>query len=222
VSRHAGYAVAVDRFGIVTYSAHCACGWQGSDTLAPQDAAQTLAAHIRRATAEDAATAAYLARNGTHWRFNDGGREAAGYRGSTGDCVIRALTLATYPEVVAHPDIPEAGTRYKSMYDALQRRQKAYVKKTLKQDTLGRHSVRNGVINPVYREMLKDAGWRLTATKAKRPRVHLRAEELPAGRLIVEVNRHLVAVIDGVIYDTFDSSRDGTRPVYSYWEAPNA
>jgi hypothetical protein len=33
---------------------------------------------------------------------------------------------------------------------------------------------------------------------------HLRAEELPPGRLIVATSAHLVAVIDGVIYDTHD------------------
>jgi hypothetical protein len=220
MSHAAGSTLTVNRFGINTYSARCECGWESGDTLSAPDALQSLHRHRINAIVADAYSASLVAESS--WRFNDGGRKAAGYRGSTGDCVIRALTLATYPEVVAHPDIPEAGARYKSMYDALQRRQKAYVKKTLKQDTLGRHSVRNGVINPVYREMLKDAGWRQTPTKARRPRVHLRAEELPAGRVIVEVNRHLVAVIDGVIYDTFDSSRDGTRPVYSYWEAPNA
>jgi hypothetical protein len=34
--------------------------------------------------------------------FNDGGRSAAGYKGSTGDCVVRAIAIATckpYTEV---------------------------------------------------------------------------------------------------------------------------
>lgn len=48
-------------------------------------------------------------------------------------------------------------------------------------------------------------------------RGHLREGELPNGRLIVSVSRHMVAVIDGVIYDTHDPSRDGTRCVYGYW-----
>lgn len=41
--------------------------------------------------------------------------------------------------------------------------------------------------------------------------VHLLADELPAGRLIVSCSRHITAVIDGVIHDTFDPSREGTR-----------
>jgi hypothetical protein len=49
--------------------------------------------------------------------------------------------------------------------------------------------------------------------------VHLRADELPPGRLIVNVSRHTVAVIDGVIHDTYDPSRDGTRCVYGYFQA---
>jgi hypothetical protein len=48
-------------------------------------------------------------------------------------------------------------------------------------------------------------------------RVHLRERELPSGRLIVSVSRHMVAVIDGVIHDTHDPSRGGTRCVYGYW-----
>jgi hypothetical protein len=48
-------------------------------------------------------------------------------------------------------------------------------------------------------------------------RVHLRADELPAGRIICQVSRHLCAVIDGVVYDTHDPTRDGTRCVYGYW-----
>ena len=48
-------------------------------------------------------------------------------------------------------------------------------------------------------------------------KVHLRSEELPSGILIVAVSRHLTVVKNGVIYDTHDCSRDGTRCVYGYW-----
>jgi hypothetical protein len=52
------------------------------------------------------------------------------------------------------------------------------------------------------------AGWK----------VHLRDGELPMGRLVVNVSRHSVAVIDGVINDTFDDQHGGTRCVYGYWK----
>ena len=47
--------------------------------------------------------------------------------------------------------------------------------------------------------------------------VHLNPNELPKGRIICRVTRHYVAVINGVINDTYDCSRDGTRCVYGYW-----
>jgi len=31
------------------------------------------------------------------------------------------------------------------------------------------------------------------------------------------LSRHLTTVIDGVIYDTYDPSREGTRCVYGYY-----
>lgn len=50
--------------------------------------------------------------------------------------------------------------------------------------------------------------------------VHLVSQELPGGRLIVSVSKHLTAVIDGVIHDTHNPSRSGTRCVYGYWQCP--
>ena len=52
--------------------------------------------------------------------------------------------------------------------------------------------------------------------------VHLRGDELPSGRLVVSVSKHLTAVIYGVIHDTHDCSRGETRCVYGYWQQPNA
>ena len=61
-------------------------------------------------------------------------------------------------------------------------------------------------------------------------KVHLLAEELPSGRLIVRLSGHLCAVIDGVIHDTHDPQRAtlifdpgcaqgriAQRCVYGYW-----
>lgn len=48
-------------------------------------------------------------------------------------------------------------------------------------------------------------------------KVHLRENELPKGNIVVSVSGHLTCVKDGVIYDTYDCSRDGTRCVYGYW-----
>ena len=48
-------------------------------------------------------------------------------------------------------------------------------------------------------------------------KVHLRARELPKGRLVVSCSKHWTAVIDGVIHDNHDPSRGGRRCVYGYW-----
>jgi hypothetical protein len=48
-------------------------------------------------------------------------------------------------------------------------------------------------------------------------RVHLNAHELPKGKLIANVSKHFVAVVDGLIHDTYDCSRGGKRCVYGYY-----
>jgi hypothetical protein len=47
--------------------------------------------------------------------------------------------------------------------------------------------------------------------------VHLRPDELPDGVLIAKVSKHLTAIINGVIHDTHDPSRNGNRCVYGYY-----
>jgi hypothetical protein len=47
--------------------------------------------------------------------------------------------------------------------------------------------------------------------------IHLRRGELPMGKLIVSVSKHLVAVVDGIVQDTHDCTRSGNRCVYGYW-----
>ena len=68
-------------------------------------------------------------------------------------------------------------------------------------------------------EYLAKQGWHWTTTMTigSGCKVHLTADELPVGRLIVKISKRLVAVIDGTIHDTTDPSRDGKRCVYGYW-----
>ena len=49
-------------------------------------------------------------------------------------------------------------------------------------------------------------------------KVHLTRHELPSGRLIVRVSKHLTTMIDGVINDIYNPSRDGKRCVYGYYQ----
>ena len=140
-----------------------------------------------------------------NWVYDDGGREAAGFRGDAGDCVTRAIAIAT-----RRP--------YREVYDDLFEGARA---KPDKRIAGGRRSPRDGVLPKVYRPYLERLGlpWTPTMSIGSGTTVHLRSNELPPGRLIVRCSKHLTAVIDGMIHDTHDPSRDGTRAVYGYWRA---
>jgi len=141
------------------------------------------------------------------FEFDDGGRKAAGYKGKTGDCVVRSIAIAT--------ELP-----YQEVYDkvnALATRERTGTRKR------GKSNARTGVYKGTTHKLLESLGWRWTPTMeiGSGCKVHLRADELPAGRLLVSVSGHMTAVVDGVIRDTHDPSRRGTRCVYGYWQPGN-
>lgn len=150
----------------------------------------------------------------TQFQFDDGGRAAAGYKGDAGDCVTRAIAIAT-------------GKIYREVYDTLHDGIRAFssgrsraAKRAARGKGLKGTTPRNGVSDHVYRPYLQSLGWVWTPTMkiGSGCAVHLRADELPAGPLIVRVSKHVVAVVDGVIHDTSDPSRNGTRCVYGYFQ----
>ena len=137
--------------------------------------------------------------------YSDGGRAAAGFRGrAPGDCVTRAISIAT-------------GLPYQTVYDAVNETAKAGEKRGL------RSSARSGVIRKTYEAYLATLGWTWTPTMriGTGCRVHMRSDELPAGRIIARLSGHLAAVVDGVILDLTDCSRGGTRCVYGYFSGPH-
>jgi len=69
---------------------------------------------------------------------------------------------------------------------------------------------------------MADLGWEWTPTMqiGSGCTVHVRKDELPSGRLILRLSKHYAAFIDGVLHDTHDGRRDGTRCVYGYWKKP--
>jgi hypothetical protein len=127
------------------------------------------------------------------FQYCDGGRKASGFKGQTGDCTIRAIAI-----VDQRP--------YLDVYEEMN----AFVKKTERRSKLkklrGFSSSRSGVWGPTIRRYMKSKGftWVPTMHIGSGCTVHLREDELPPGRLIVNLARHLTSVIDGVIYDTFD------------------
>ena len=138
--------------------------------------------------------------------FNDGGRKLAGYKGKTGDCVTRAIAIAT-------------GLPYQEVYDALNGL--ADSERTGKRKR-GKSNSRTGVYKQTKRKYLESLGWTWTPTMqiGSGCKVHLRSDELPSGRLVVSLSKHSAAVIDGVLHDTYDCSRGGMRCVYGYFSRP--
>lgn len=136
--------------------------------------------------------------------YCDGGRAAAGFKGQTGDCVTRAIAIAT-------------GMPYKEVYDLVNEFGRQTVK--VVKGRLKRSTAREGVYKDTTRAIMEHLGWRWVPTMrvGQGCTVHLHEDELPKGRVICKVSRHLVAVIDGVIFDTYDPSRDGSRCVYGYY-----
>lgn len=126
------------------------------------------------------------------WVFNDGGRSRY-FKGETYDCVVRAIAIAT-------------GEDYKLVYQDLH--------------IMAKKSPRHGVNKGVYKHYLESIlgyTWVPCMKIGSGCRVHLNSEELPKGTIIVQVSKHIACVIDGVLHDTYDSSREGTRCVYGYW-----
>lgn len=141
---------------------------------------------------------------GMPWEFNDGGR-SDWYRGRAGDCVVRAIAIAT-------------GREYKTVYNDIGDMMRAKSKRG-RSGRVKNFSPRNGVPRPIIRAYLDpDFLWTPTMFIGSGCTVHLRTGELPArGALIVSLSKHLTAVLDGIVHDTHDPSRQGTRCVYGYW-----
>jgi hypothetical protein len=150
------------------------------------------------------------------YRYSDGGRGAAGYKGNAGDCVARSIAIAS-------------GRSYTEVYSALsagagnERKSKG-------------KTARNGIFTQRkwFKDYMRSIGfsWNPTMQIGSGCKVHLTDSELPLGRLVVAISRHYTAVIDGVIYDNHDPQREthwintvagiqttgiSRRCVYGYW-----
>jgi len=155
-----------------------------------------------------------FSRSNLELKINDGGRAAAGFKGQAGDCVVRSIAIAT-------------GSPYKKIYDDLFKANQEFrntsrtkLARSLKQRN---DSPRTGTHRVVLKKYLEKLGWKWTPTMfvGQGCKVHLKKKELPMGTLIVSCSKHLTVVIDGVINDIFDCSRNGTRCVYGYWTKEN-
>lgn len=145
-----------------------------------------------------------------NFNYNDGGRAAAGYKGNAGDCVCRSICIVT-------------GLPYEQVYERLangnatQRRGKREGKSKAGVKTAARGI---NTKRKWFEDYMKGLGfeWVPTMKIGEGCKVHLAADELPKGKLIVNVSKHFTAVIDGVLNDTYDCSRGGSRCVYGYYQ----
>lgn len=123
--------------------------------------------------------------------YNDGGRKNAGYKGSAGDCGARAIAIAF-------------NMNYQKAYDLVACANKNHN---------GKKSARNGVDKVVYSNILNSLGWvwmpapKFEGRKAK-------CSDMPFGVVIARQAGHFVAVVNGIPYDSWDSSE---KMVYGYW-----
>ena len=126
-----------------------------------------------------------------HLKHNTGGRKGA----RTSDCVIRSISIAT--------EIP-----YDQVFEDLL--------------TLAKEKQDMPNSKKVFHPYLLNKGWKWKPTMAIGSGcvVHLKADELPKGNIICKLTKHMVAVKDGVINDTYDPSREGKRCVYGYYYQP--
>ncbi len=137
------------------------------------------------------------------FQYNDGGRKEAGYNGKASDCVVRAISIIA--------NIP-----YQKVYDDINLLTKG---ERITKRRVTRSSSNSGVYKCTYTKYLEKLGFKWVPTMfiGKGCQVHLKENELPKGRLIVRLSKHLTSVIDGVIHDIYNPDREGTRCVYGYY-----
>ena len=128
------------------------------------------------------------------FKFNDGGREAAGYKGKTGDCVCRAICIIT-------------GLPYQEVYDRLSNGNATQRRGKREGSKAGIRTAARGINTKRkwFDEYITSLGftWVPTMKIGQGCKVHLKADELPMGKIIVNVSKHFTTMIDGVINDTY-------------------
>jgi hypothetical protein len=129
-----------------------------------------------------------------NWMFNDGGRAACGFVGLTGDCVTRAIAIAT-------------GKSYRTVYDDLKK--------------LADRSPRFGVDRNVSDQFLSQQGW-IWRRGCDLPLKDLGLDHRVAIVSLESEKKsgHLAAIVDNTIHDTWNPADDEDFTVRGYWAPP--
>ena len=155
------------------------------------------------------------------YRYDDGGRAAAGYRGKTGDCVVRAIAICAR-EVYRAVYVTMAGHMKRNGYAAsgnayatrernrkAPRRRGQLTAKRVQDQVLGAYG---------FRKISLPAGERPTFTEAYHR----------FGDCVVGTTKHVAAIVDGALRDTFDGRtyewdiETRERKAQSVWVRPRA
>lgn len=134
------------------------------------------------------------------WIWHDGGRAGAGFVGSTGDCVVRAITIAT-------------GKAYREVYNAI------YA-------SAGK-SPRQGVAILYADKFLADLGFECVQCEQS-TRLNF-MHDIP-GNVVLRFgpvgnsrkSGHLATMVDRTIYDTWDPQLEDDYIIDRYWCAPSS
>jgi hypothetical protein len=123
--------------------------------------------------------------------YNDGGRRASGFKRHGGDCVVRAVAIATKQDY-------KYVYKLCSIFNAAQR---------------GTMSASNGVpLTRAFHKWMTNMGWEYKHcgdTPFDTP---------SAGTFILHTDKHYTAVIDGVVHDTFNLFNTFVEvPILGYW-----
>ena len=154
--------------------------------------------------------------------YDDGGREAAGFKGEAGDCVVRAISIGTnkpYKEVydAMGEAFAAAGFARSGNIDVTRRRKDSTTRKDRQRD--GRKGYR------IQRQVMKDFGLELIRLKSRSRMTYTQAYAF-AGDCVVTTTKHVCALKDGALHDTFDGrtyianfdgGREHERKAMSIW-----
>jgi hypothetical protein len=130
-----------------------------------------------------------MANKSTRWKYYQPNKKDL--KDEYGDCVIRSLTRALNME-------------WLEVFEELL----PYARET--------QAMPNNKV--VYEQYILDKGFKYVGVSnkkgAKRPTVQSFAKEHNEGTYILRVAHHIVTVVDGYFYDTWDS---GDKSLYGYW-----
>lgn len=141
---------------------------------------------------------------------SDGGRSLSGFLHERNDCTVRALAVLTEAGYErAHNALAVAGRKDCDGFRFGDWRYRGRIPMGLLAN-----GGRKGHIIPIYSgevaRIVRQAGARTFARVSA---------VLNTGKWIFESTDHVAAVVDGQIYDAFDSSRRRVVALYRYWES---